>query len=265
MSDMTIPLPEGAVSVPESVPASPLETAAEPVEKAESQAEAPASEAATPEPEKDEKKRGASGRIAQLYAEKRQAEAEASAARYEVARVKQELEKIQKLRSDPNTPYEQQEELRLREVVKAERAEQLQSDAEHHTRQVIQKRAETFLKRVDEVRDRLPDFDQVVTDATPISDFAADIIAESEVGPQIAYHLGKNQDLAREIRNMPPHLQGRALARIEAQVSVPIRKLTSAPPPTPRVGGGSSPAAKDPSQMGMAEYSEWYRKRSRAN
>lgn len=269
MSTETIPLPAVAEQpkVPAASPAPSASATPEPETKLESAPAAEGSEPAEPAPkqgEEDKPKRSASGRIAELYAQKRTAEAEAIAARQEAARLRADLDKISQHRANPDTPFEQQEALRLREVVKTERMEQVEADANLKAAVAMQRRADAFAERVDAVRDRLPDFDVVVTPQTVITEYAADLIADSEYGPQIAYHLGKNPAEAMRIAGLPPHLQGREIARIEASVSVPIRKVSNAPQPPPRVSGGSSPGAKDPAEMTAAEYSAWYATRKRA-
>jgi hypothetical protein len=265
MSD-TVPLPAAAEQPKvDSASPSPSASAPEPEVRHESTPSAEGSEErADAEPGKDEgkPKRSASGRISELYAQKRNAEADAIAARQEAQRLRADLENIQRARHDPNLPYEDQETLRLRQAVKAERQEQVAAEAVYKAQVAAHRRAEAFNERVDAVRDRFPDFDRVVDEGLPISEYSADLIAESEYGPQIAYHLGKNRSEAARIAGLPPHLQGAAIARIEAQVSVPVRKVSQAPPPPPRVSGGSSPGAKDPAEMSASEYSEWYRKRS---
>lgn len=269
MSDsVTIPLP-AAAEQPKVDSASPAPSASdatpEPVRPESDPSAAGSEQKADSEPKDEGKpKRSASGRISELYAQKRTAEAEAISARQEADRLRGELERLNQARQDPNTPFEDQEALRLRQAVKAERQEQAAAEAEYKARVAMQRRTDAFYERVDAVRDRLPDFDTVVDGTLPITDFAADLIAESEYGPQIAYHLGKNRTEAVRIANLPPHLQGAAIARIEAQVSVPMRKVSQAPPPPPKLNGGSSPGAKDPADMSPAEYSEWYRKRSKS-
>lgn len=257
----TIPLPEAA-----QVPVSPTPSASatEPETRRESDPVAEGSDqAAAPDKGEEKPRRRASERISELYARQRSAEAETVMARQEVARLQSELARISQARNHPDMPLEQADGLRMREAVKAERLEQLAVEADYKAQAARQHRVAAFQERVQEVKDRLPDFDQVFNDRVEVSEIAADLIADSEYGPQIAYHLGKNPSEAARIARLPPHLQGREIARIEASVSIPVRKVSSAPPPTQRLGGGSSPGAKDPADMSQAEYSEWYRKRSR--
>lgn len=101
----------------------------------------------------------------------------------------------------------------------------------------------------DEARARLPDFDQVVTDRTPIHQRAAPFIVESEKGAEIAYWLGKNPDAARDLYGKFESNPAQALVelgRIEARVSAPPSKpVSTAPKPAPILNGGVSPMAFD--------------------
>lgn len=91
-----------------------------------------------------------------------------------------------------------------------------------------------------------------------MSDHAADLIAESDKGAEIAYWLGKNPHEATRINHLPPHMQGAEIARIEARLStVSTRKTSNAPTPPPVLNGQTAPGVKDPSSMSMAEYAKW--------
>ena len=267
MADPTTPAPDAANVTPTLASPDPSASVISEPDKAASDPIVEGSEPTMPEPKEGEEvkpKRSASGRIAELFAQKKAAEAQAAVAASERDRYRKQLEEIATRRADPNISLDQLDSLRVTEAVKAERADQLATEAQNAQRQVAQRRHEAFQERVNEVRDRLPDFDQVVHANVPISNAAADLIAESEYGPQIAYHLGKNIDLAERIAAMPPHLQGREIARIEQQVSVPLRKVSNAPNPPPRVGGNTAPAAKDPNSMSMSEFAQWYGKQAAA-
>jgi hypothetical protein len=261
MDEVNIPMPEAASQVPVAseqppVPASPPETPAPEPTKAES-AEPPKPEGSDEGEEAPKKARQpASERISQLYAQKKAAEADAFLARQEAQRYYDELRKLRETPVD-QLPYEQQEAARLKQVVKEHTAEEKVAQAQMAAVRAQQARVTAFQAKVDAARDRMPDFDQVFA-TTPISEAAADIIAESDRAAEIAYYLAKNPAEAQQIYGLPPHLQGREIARIEAKVSVPVRRTSAAPPPVPQVAAASAaPSAKDPANMTMAEYSEW--------
>lgn len=209
------------------------------------------------------KKARSQERYAKLHAESKQYQAEAMTHRAEAQRLKEQLDKLQATPKD-NLPIDEQDSHRLKEVVKAERLEQAQDQAQQAAQRAAQARTTSFQAKVEAARDRMPDFDQVFPN-TPISEAAADLIADSEKGAEIAYWLGKNPADANRIYSLPPHLQGAEIARIEARLStVSPRRTSNAPGPTPVLNGGSAPGAKDPQSMSMSEYAEWYAKRQKA-
>lgn len=201
-------------------------------------------------------------RFNEVYAQKKQAEAEAAYARQEAGRLRAELDKLRQIPTDQAT-YEQQDELRMRAAVKEERLLEKEAEAQRRTEQAQEARIVAFQAKVDEARERMPDFDHVFY-SVPVSEVAAELIAESSKAAEVAYFLGKNPDQAKRIYQLPAHLQGAEIARIEARVSAApqVRKVSKAPPPVSTIGGQSSPGVKDPGQMTEAEYSAWYRQRS---
>lgn len=120
-----------------------------------------------------------------------------------------------------------------------------------------------FQARVSEAAERIPDLIQVLnSDAfsqTAISRAATDVIARSEHGPEVLYHLVKNPIEARRIAALPAAMQGVELARLEHKIisKPPVKKISTAPAPPSMVGGSKAPAAKDPANMSMDEYIAW--------
>ena len=109
--------------------------------------------------------------------------------------------------------------------------------------------AEAWNVAREDARARMPDFDQVVTNQTPIHQRAAPFIVESEKGPEIAYWLGKNPDAARDLYQKFETAPAQALielGRIEARVSAaPPKPVSTAPKPAPTLNGGVSPLGFD--------------------
>lgn len=127
---------------------------------------------------------------------------------------------------------------------------------------------QAFEQRTVEFRKNTPDFDTVLANpALPqLAPEAARVIIRSEQGPDIAYHLGKNPDLAERIARMEPVSQAAAIGRIEGQLSKVAQKepskapparpvsVTKAPPPPKPVSSGSAVVQKDMAQMSMEEW-----------
>jgi len=270
MTDVTAPLaPASAttsdISVPPPVdasktPASPPAAAAEPDKEGTSPPEAAPENPDNPEPPK---KRPASERISELYAQKKAAERRAD----EAVRVAQELR--QQLQTPPNidpNDFNAQESDRVRRAVKAERFEQTVTDARAAQAAKVESVAVLFDSKVDEARARIPDLDQVLPTirSLPLSFEACDLIAESDKAVEVAYYLAKNPAEATKLGNLPLHKQGAEIARIEAKVaSAPTaRKTSNAPPPVPTIAGATTPTGrKDPAEMSMEEYADFYAQR----
>jgi hypothetical protein len=121
---------------------------------------------------------------------------------------------------------------------------------------------QTYQGRVNAAREKFADYDAVVCDPSlPISPLMAEVIKESELGPEVAYHLGTNRSEAQRIAALPPHRQAAELGKLEAKLTAapaPQSAPRTPPPPPPKtVSGLSAGLTKDPSEMSMAEYVAW--------
>lgn len=107
--------------------------------------------------------------------------------------------------------------------------------------------SESFIEKAEKASERYADFQSVVSNpALPINDAMAEFIAESDLGPDVAYHLGKNPMKAAQIAQMSPIKAARELTRIEAEIAArPQVKPSKAPAPISPVGnrGKSSTSA----------------------
>lgn len=162
--------------------------------------------------------------------------------------------------------FEAQENRRLadffdqREMDEAQRAVQAAQIERHNTR------VHSFQTRVaatlgDQAQQFLGQFNSI-----PVSETAADVITDSEVGVEMAMYLTQNPMEASRLANLPPIHQARELTRLEARIqSAPkVRRQTQAPPPPRTIESKATNAAKDPANMSDAEYSEWYRQRQKS-
>jgi hypothetical protein len=159
---------------------------------------------------------------------------------------------------------EKQYQTALLEYAKAEaRREAQEALKADRAAQQAEARQATFKTREAEFLKATPDYQAVVYDPTaPISPTMAEIIAESDVGPQLAYHLAKNRDVARSIYNLPPTAAARELGRIEARLSQPKEppRTSSAPPPAPKVEAVEPEVERDPDKMSVTEWLKWREK-----
>lgn len=145
-------------------------------------------------------------------------------------------------------------------------------DPEGHTRWLIEQakrealeeikqtqRLSTYGEKVAKFAEGHPDYAELVAnnpDLT-ITPNMANVIFESDLGPQVAYHLGQNPAEARRIAALPDYRQAAELGKLEAKLSqpaVPPPARTPPPPPPATVAGLSAGLQKGPEEMSMAEY-----------
>lgn len=142
-------------------------------------------------------------------------------------------------------------------------SQQIEEEANAHKEAVDSLKAQqaqelqlSWQAQVEEGSTKYTDFAEVAFTA-PISNEVADIIKSSDVGADVAYHLGKNPQEAAQISKMNGLDMARAIGRIEASVSTPQpRTQTTAPAPIAPVKPKAT-AAKDPDSMSMSEYRSW--------
>lgn len=117
--------------------------------------------------------------------------------------------------------------------------------------------------RAEEARTKYDDFDDVVQNPRlRITNEMAESIMSSEIGPDLAYHLGSNPKEAERIANLSPLAQAREIGKLEAKLSSePLtKKTTSAPAPISPVkskGGNPSYDTTDPRSTKTMTDDEW--------
>lgn len=98
-------------------------------------------------------------------------------------------------------------------------------------------------QRQDTARERYPDFDEVAKGHDhQVSDAMANTIVQHDMGPDIAYYLGKNPTESNTIAQMPPFQAAAELGRIAERLKRQQRasnKRSAAPPP-PEPGRGAA-------------------------
>lgn len=134
--------------------------------------------------------------------------------------------------------------------------------SEWERQQSVQRQAQTFKAKEAAFAATVEDYaDKVYDPSVPISAAMAEAIADSEIGPQLAYHLADNRELAAKIAAMSPVQAARELGKLEAKLSAPPPKpVTKAPPPPPKIAATDGEVDKDPEKMSMAEWMKWREK-----
>lgn len=135
----------------------------------------------------------------------------------------------------------------LIEYAKAQAREEARSVLEQDRRAAREaERRSAFEKRQQSFIATKPDYVERVLQnrSLPITQAMADVIAESEVGPQVAYYLAENPDRASVIAQMGELQAAREIGRIEARIEAEaearkaapaVPRVSQAPPPPPKI------------------------------
>lgn len=130
-----------------------------------------------------------------------------------------------------------------------------------------QETIDAYNTKVVEFADAHPDFQEVVGSIPyPLSDALQAAIMTHPKGPEIAYHLGNNDDDAFALASIQPALAAAAVERLAKRLTAapatpetkPIKPVSQAPAPVTTVSG-RSPAEVPPEKL---TDDEWYRRES---
>lgn len=137
--------------------------------------------------------------------------------------------------------------------------------------QQAQQAANSFEDRTDKARTKHADIDIIFKSPAEggpaIHPSVKGVIQKSDLGPEVAYHLAKNPDLARSIYHMDPIDQAREIGKIEATLGTKTQapaanQGSSAPEPIEPLAarGGAQPPVRDtsdPRATKTMSVSEW--------
>lgn len=114
--------------------------------------------------------------------------------------------------------------------------------------------AKAWAERQNAFKAKTEDYEKTISESdVKVSDQVRDAILESEVGPEILYHLAKNTEVAEKIAGMTVSGALRALGKLEATLAggekkeaketpkTPIAELSKAPPPISPLKGAGAP------------------------
>jgi len=224
----------------------------------ETGAETPADQGDTDQPKKESR---AKERIQELVSRAKEAESRA-------AEAERLLSEYQSEDLKPSSEYETDEEyqraLIRAELTEAERA-RARREQEAAAKRAQEERQRLWEARADEAKARIPDFEQVAySQSVPYSQSMLQIVQESEQGPEIAYHLGKNPHEADRIARLSPLEAAREIGRLESRFAASApKKVSTAPTPPKTISGQGAQEEKTPEQMSYDEYKKWANSRSR--
>ena len=260
----------------EEAPPTVAEEPSEPVQEAESQSEPKAEEEAkATEKSKDKLEKRfskisrqrdeANTRAEQLEARLRELEAKANP-----QTIAQTANVDDKPKADQfNDAFEYAEALAEWSAEKALKDRDI-ADQQRKAEEERNKVAESWNKKVSKAKEAIPDFNKVVSKSSVVvSDAIRDAILESDVGPQILYHLASDDDFAQSIASMPAIKAlkeiGRLEARYEGEQEKPEKKAktvatSKAPAPISPLKGGKSAGADvlvDTNGEFYGSYAQW--------
>jgi hypothetical protein len=124
--------------------------------------------------------------------------------------------------------------------------------------------AEAYYDREEDIRLKYDDFDQVAYNTNlPVTEYMAQAIQASDIGPEVIYWLGSNPKEAGRIAQLPPILQAKEVGKLEANLASnpPVKKTSTAPAPivpvTARTSGAPAFDTTDPRSVKNMSTSEW--------
>jgi hypothetical protein len=133
-------------------------------------------------------------------------------------------------------------------------------EAEAKVAQERQKVIQTWASKVQQAKASLPDFDDIVASSdVVIQDDIRDAILESDVGPQILYHLAENEDVAKKIAGLSAKQALREIGKLEARFEV-----KETPPEPKTIARSKAPApiqplrGSSPADVPMSTNGEWH-------
>lgn len=227
--------PAGDEAIAETAPVETSEATTEQPSEAES------SESGDDTPAAPKKKHWAHERIDELTRQRREAERQAE---YWKSRASQTVDV-------DSLDYEEGIAERVQQRTRQEQAETAQTSAAMLAQ-------EAFSHRELMAREKFTDYDAVTRNpSVPITPAMAEIIRDSDLGPDLAYHLGKNVTEAAKIAALPANRQAVELGKLEARLSAPKPLPKQPPAPVQPVSGIVAGGSRDPGKMSMAEYAAW--------
>jgi hypothetical protein len=148
------------------------------------------------------------------------------------------------------------------DALAAQKAEQLLAQREQNRQRT--ELLESYHDREEKAREKYDDFEQVAYNPNlPITEAMAQSIQSSDIGPEVAYHLGANPKEAERIARLSPLLQAKEIGKIEAKLAAdpPVKKTSNAPTPispiTARSTGTPAYDTTDPRSIKTMSTSDW--------
>lgn len=151
----------------------------------------------------------------------------------------------------------------LTDLAEARAAERVQ---QYTRQQRVQSVQQAYKAKEAEFAATVDDYDTVAFNPNlHISQNLASGLMESDMGPQLLYHLGKNPDVADNLSRMKPSAMLREMGRLEAKLSDVKPSVSKTPPPPPKVDAVEAKQTIKASSVSSDKLStdEWLRRRNK--
>lgn len=131
---------------------------------------------------------------------------------------------------------------------------------QRETQQQMWQRYSKFAQSEREFAKKTPDyFDVTRDDALPFTETVRDLLATSDIGPDLTYHLAKNEALLFEIADMDERSAARVIGQLEERIQAsrkapPGRTTTRAPAPAARLDATDEALEKEDSEQSDEEW-----------
>lgn len=142
--------------------------------------------------------------------------------------------------------------------------QQTQAQAQQYLRQQEQMRVQaSHNARQAEFSSTVEDYEQVALNPRlNINQHMAGVIQQSDVGPEVLYHLGKNPDVAESLAQMSPGIMAMEMGRIAERLkTVKKQSVSNAPSPTPKIKAetASRPVSSLDPESDKLSADEWWK------
>ena len=140
--------------------------------------------------------------------------------------------------------------------IRAELAAQKEQDQQTAEENRLNGLLATFEERVEAVRDKFEDYDEVVFDSSlQLRPEVGRVLLEMERGPELAYEIASDPKVQARLSSLSETGVAIELGKMEAALTLPkARKATKAPDPVKPLKGKSSAPEKSVEEMSADEY-----------
>jgi len=129
-------------------------------------------------------------------------------------------------------------------------AERDRAEASRRANEERNKVISAWTQKVEAAKAKMPDFEEMVASAdVAVNDAVRDAIIESDVGPEVLYHLAQDTEYARKLAAMPVAKALKEIGKLEARFEVkdepeakPVARQSNAPSPIRPLKASSSAA-----------------------